>query len=41
VCVGSVVLLRLWWDEVYSRHSVAQVARPSRDSELCSQFRKP
>jgi hypothetical protein len=43
VCGGNVVLLRLWWDEVYSRHSVAQVARRTRDSncELCSQFRKP
>ena len=41
VCVGNVVVLPLWWDEVYSRHSVSQVARRSRDSkcELCSQFR--
>ncbi len=33
VCVGNVLLLRLWWDEVYSLHSVTQVARRSRDSE--------
>jgi hypothetical protein len=32
VCVGNVVLPRLWWDEVYSRHSVAQVARRTRNS---------
>jgi hypothetical protein len=32
VYVGNVVLLRLWWDEGDSRHSVAQFARRSRDS---------
>jgi hypothetical protein len=32
VYVGNVVMLRLWWDEVDSSHSVAQFARCSRDS---------
>jgi hypothetical protein len=32
VYVGNVVLLRLWLDEVDSRHSVAQFARRNRDS---------
>ena len=32
VSVGKVVLLRLWLDEVDSRHSVAQFARRNRDS---------